>query len=117
MPATLEEFESVISQARASGGLSPEQIEVLQVFFSEMGQEATRLYEAAILVSSHMYDRQKIADFWRDQRTWFEAQLAVANRTQNRLTDVGQVPFELKSIIRTLEEIVDAAAEHYEFHA
>jgi len=116
MPA-IEEFESIISEARNSGQLGLEQTEFLRSFFADMEHNAFALYEAAILVSSRMYNREKIAQFWKEQGAWFEAQLAIANRTQHRLANVQPPSLDLNSIITALEEIVDACSEHYEFHA
>ncbi len=73
-----------------------------------------------------MYEREKIARFWKSQRELFEAQLAVASqmkrafkdrRVMKESSEVSLLDLDLDTLIATLEDLVIAASEHYEFHA
>jgi len=116
MPA-VEEIENIISSASQFGELGAEQARVLQQFFDERQQYALALYNSALTVTSQMYEREKIARFWRKQHEFFEAQLAVVNRFEARLKNTGSEKLDLRAIVGTLEKLILASSEHYEFHA
>jgi len=116
MPA-VEEIENIISNASQFGELGAEQARVLQQFLDERQQGALALYNSGLVVTSQMYEREKIARFWQNQHEFFEAQLAVVNRFEARLKNAGSGKLDLRPIVSTLKKLIDVCSEHYEFHA
>lgn len=127
MPAIEQEkIESIVSEAARSGNLDREQASVLRQFLANLNNQARINYDSGLTVTSQMYEREKIARFWKNQRELFEAQLSVASRIKRAFKDrrdmkesseVSLLDLDLDSLIATLEELISASSEHYEFHA
>jgi hypothetical protein len=115
MPA-VEEIEEILNAANSSGQLPVERAKILQQFFDDARKNALALYESGLIVTSRTYDREEIARFWARQRQFFEAQLALVNSFQRKLKYPLSRELDLSSVIDTLENLVAAASEHYEFH-
>jgi uncharacterized protein YciW len=121
-----EQLELIVSEASASGQLRPEQASVLRQFFADVNNQARTLYDSGLTVTSQMYEREQIAQFWKNQRELFEAQLSVATQIKRRFENSRSLKessesvlteLDLDSLIATLEDLVSACSEHYEFHA
>jgi len=116
MPPAVEEIERIVGNASQTGVLPDKDEEVLQEFFNDFERRARGLYDGALAITSQTYDREHIAKFWQGQRESFEAQLVVATRMERKLRNIP-TGLDLSSLIATLETLIDACSEHYEFHA
>jgi hypothetical protein len=117
-----EQLESIVAQAAASGRLSPEKARLMEQFLTQISDRARVIYDSAVTLTAQMYDREKIAQFWKSQRELFEAQLAIASQLKRKLRpsddlSTQEILLRLDSVIATLEDLIAAASEHYEFHA
>ena len=117
-----EQIESIVSEATATGRLQPEKARIMQQFLAQINERARVIYDAAMTLSAQMYDRQQIAQFWKGQREIFEAQLAIANGLKRKIRPSGdprtqELLVVLEDVTTTLEDLVSATSEHYEFHA
>ena len=118
-----EQIESIVAQAAATGGqLQPEKAQILLQFLTQINDRAHVIYESALTLSAQMYDREKIAQFWKSQRELFEAQLAIASQLKRKIKPsedlrTQQLLLSLDGVIATLEDLIAATSEHYEFHA
>jgi len=116
MAAAVEEIERIVGNASRTGVLGDKDEEVLQEFLNDFERRARGLYDGALAITSQTYDREHIAKFWKGHRESFEAQLVVATRMERKLRNVP-TELDLSSLITTLENLIDACSEHYEFHA
>lgn len=94
----------------------------MQQFLTQINERARVIYDAAMTLSAQMYDRQQIAEFWKGQREIFEAQLAIANGLKRKIrpgddSRIQELLLVLDNVIATLDDLVSATSEHYEFHA
>jgi hypothetical protein len=118
-----EQIESIVAQAAASGYLQPEKARIMEQFLAQIDDRTRILYVSALTLTGQMYDRQQIAGFWKSQRELFEAQLAIASQLKRKIKpSSGDLPTQqllltLDSVIATLEDLIGATSEHYEFHA
>lgn len=116
-----EQIAKIVSEAARSGGaLAPEKAQIMTQFLKQINERARVIYDSALNVSAQMYEREKIAAFWKTQREWLEAQLALANTLQRKIrpsTDSQELLFELDHVIATLDDLISATSEHYELHA
>jgi hypothetical protein len=118
-----EQIERIVSEATLSGGqLSAEKARIMNQFLAQMNDRARVIYDSALTLSAQMYEREKIAEFWKSQREVFEAQLALASRLKRKIKPSDDLPTEellytLDSVIATLDDLISATSEHYEFHA
>lgn len=116
MPIAVSEFETVVSEVAQKGAIDPGRETTIREFLEEYQRKARELYDAAILVSSQIYERERIAQFWQNQLSVCEAQLAYLNRLDRRLRNVHS-QLEMSGYIEQFELLVDAIKRRYEFHA
>ena len=90
--------------------------ELIWPVVSNLSFTRSRLYKRAIAVTSQMYERERIASFWKEQREWFQAQLIILNRMARRLQNVRS-NLDMTSFIVRFEDLIVACSEHYEIHA
>ena len=117
-----EQIESIVAQAATSGRLEPEKARIMEQFLTQINDRARVIYDSALTLTAQMYDREKIAQFWKSQRELFEAQLAIASQLKRKIKPSDDSPtlellLSLDSVIATLEDLIGATSEHYEFHA
>ena len=94
----------------------------MQQFLAQINERASVIYDAAVTLGAQMYDRQEIAQFWKLQREIFEAQLALASGLKRKIRPgddprIQELLVVLDNVITTLDDLVRATSEHYEFHA
>jgi hypothetical protein len=117
-----EQIESIVAQATASGHLPPEKARIMQQFLAQINDRARVIYDSALTLTAQMYDREKIAQFWKSQRELFEAQLAIASQLKRKIKpsddlSTQELLLNLDNVVATLEDLIGATSEHYEFHA
>jgi hypothetical protein len=117
-----EQIESIVAQASPSGRLPPEKVRIIEQFLAQINDRARVIYDSALTLTAQMYDREKIAQFWKTQRELFEAQLALATQLKRKIKPSDDLPtqellFNLDSVIATLQDLIGATSEYYEFHA
>jgi hypothetical protein len=122
MPPTLElDFEPVeklaYGAARA-GSLPPSQVQWAEDFLKNAEARLLNIYEGARILSQRLYDRDEVADYWRQNAESFGEILEHVRKIQNTL-QASQLPEPegLEKIIQTTTDILAACRGAYELHA
>jgi hypothetical protein len=116
MPASLEEFETVVTEALQKGELDRTRERVIREFMPEFEHQTRELYDSAISVSAKMYERERIAKFWQEQFAICQAQLLYLNRLDRFLRQMHS-EVDISAVIERFENLLEAIRRRYEFHA
>jgi hypothetical protein len=121
---TLEqsEFRKVerlaLSEFKTSHELSPESAEWIDAFYRNIQGRILNLYDGARLGARGTYDREELAEYWREKLEWFNEALRAMRETKAKVQRLGApVPPALTAAIDTVAEIVEACASTYELHS
>lgn len=113
-----KEAELIAAEATVQGGLSPEQAEWIDAFYRNVETRMLNFYDAARLNAWRIYEREKVAAYWKEQLYWFSSQLLLTKQLAENLSRI-RIPAQsaIEKTIQTLTDIVEACRGAYEFHA
>ena len=115
---TLEPAYEEAELIATEGELSPEQAEWIDAFYRNVQTRMLNLYDGARLGAWRIYEREKVATYWKEQFDWFNGQLEFTLRTKAKLDAIPfAIPPALSDAIQTLTDIVEACRGAYEFHS
>jgi hypothetical protein len=121
MPTLEPDFaqaESIILDAAPHGQLNEQQAQRIEAFYRNAQSRYLNLYDGARLGAWRIYDREKVAGYWKEQTDWFSAQRQFIENTKAKVSALGiAAPPVLGEAIQTLTEIIEACAGAYELHA
>jgi hypothetical protein len=107
-----------ISRDSVSGtSLTPSVIRELFELFQSINRRLQDLYDGAIRISATKYDRQEIAEIWKDLLKDYKDWIIVIERMRANAKIAGLKNFDIDSTIMLLHDLIEACQEHYEFHA
>jgi hypothetical protein len=111
-----DQAESLTTEAR--GTLSREQSEWVDAFYRNVQSRMLNLYDGARLGAWRIYERERVAAYWKEQLDWFAHQLEFIQRTRSNLDILrAPIPEALIAATETLSDIVEACKCHHEIHA
>jgi hypothetical protein len=113
-----EEAELLVTEATALGGLSPEAAAWVDAFYRNVETRMLNFYDAARLGAWRIYEREKVAAYWKEQLDWFNGQLLLTQQLARNLSRI-RIPAQpaIEQTIQTLTDIVEACRGAYELHA